>query len=69
VQVAAGYAHTLGLKSDGTVVCTGVVDVSGWTGIVQVAAGGGFTVGLKANGTVVTTNSTIGGDVSGWNLY
>jgi alpha-tubulin suppressor-like RCC1 family protein len=38
VAVAAGCAHTLGLKSDGTVVAMGdneygQCDVSGWRGI------------------------------------
>ena len=58
VQVAAGYTHTVGLKSDGTVVAVGrMVKVSSmsssWTDIVQVAAGNGHTVGLRSDGTVV----------------
>ena len=43
-QVAAGNVHTVGLKSDGTVVAVerndyGQCNVSSWAGIVQVAAG------------------------------
>jgi NOL1/NOP2/fmu family ribosome biogenesis protein len=57
-MVAAGGFHTLGLKSDGTVVAVGYneygqCDVGEWTDIVQVAAGGYHTVGLKSDGTAV----------------
>jgi alpha-tubulin suppressor-like RCC1 family protein len=72
-MVAAGWYHTVGLKSDGTVVAVGVnydgqCDVGGWTGIVQVAAGSYFTVGLKSNGTVVAVGSNDYGqcNVGGW---
>ena len=57
--VSAGCYHTVGLKTDGTVVGVGYnnygeLNVDSWTDIVQVSAGGGVhTVGLKANGTVV----------------
>jgi alpha-tubulin suppressor-like RCC1 family protein len=87
VQVSAGGAgvmthpglpdkfteHTVGLKSDGTVVAVGYddsgqCDVSGWTGIVQVFAGGLHTVGLKSDGTVVAVGYDYYGqcDVGGW---
>ena len=51
-------SHTVGLKSDGTVVATGdnyvgECDVSGWYDIVAVSAGDCHTVGLKSDGTVV----------------
>jgi alpha-tubulin suppressor-like RCC1 family protein len=57
-SVAAGSVHTVGLKSDGTVVAVGDNDegqlnVGSWTDIVQVAAGGYHTVGVKSDGTVV----------------
>ena len=57
-MVAAGGGHTVGLKSDGTVVAAGYdlygqCNVGDWTGIVQVAAGLGHTVGLKSDGSVV----------------
>jgi alpha-tubulin suppressor-like RCC1 family protein len=61
-QVAAGYAHTVGLKSDMTVVAVGNNDdgqceVASWTGITQVAAGGYHTVGLKTDKTAVAVGS------------
>ena len=65
-SIAAGLHHTVGVKSDSTVVATkftgdnyvGQCDVSEWTGIVAVAAGYNHTVGLKADGTVVATKYT-----------
>ena len=68
VCISAGGSHTVGLKTDGTVVAVGSNDkgqcnVSGWRGIVAVAAGSSHTVGLKADGTVVSTE---GDTVSGW---
>jgi uncharacterized repeat protein (TIGR02543 family) len=58
VQVAAGYGHTVGRKSDGTVVAVGgnedgQCNVDDWMDIVQVAAGFFHTVALKSEGTVV----------------
>jgi len=58
VQVAAGREHTVGLKSDGTVVAVGnnwagQLNVASWTDIVHVAAGSVFSLGLKSNGTLV----------------
>ncbi len=57
-QVAAGWYHTVGLTTDGTVLAAGEnavgqCDVGSWTNITQVAAGGFHTVGLKSDGTVV----------------
>jgi hypothetical protein len=61
--VATGWAHTVGVKSDGSVIAVGdndwgQCDVSDWTAINQVAAGYYHTVGLESDGTVVAT---------GWN--
>ncbi len=71
--ISAGAYHTVGLKSDGTVVAVGdndysQCDVSGWTDIVAVSAAGRHTVGLKADGTVVAVGYNYDGrrDVSGW---
>jgi alpha-tubulin suppressor-like RCC1 family protein len=57
-MIAGGCWHTLGLKSDGTVVAAGYnscgqCDVGNWTDIIQVDGGGEHTVGLKSDGTVV----------------
>jgi alpha-tubulin suppressor-like RCC1 family protein len=72
-QIAAGTWHTVGLKSDGTVVAVGdnhfgECDVGNWTDITQVAAGGKHTVGLKTNGTVVAVGRNNGGccEVGNW---
>ena len=56
--ISAGDTHTVGLKSDGTVVAvgsnySGKCDVSKWTDIVSVVASGSHTVGLRSDGTVV----------------
>ena len=76
--LAAGDAHTVGLRADGTVVATeytgedyyydGQCAVDGWTDIVAIAAGYSHTVGLRADGTVVETGSNDDGqcDVDGW---
>ena len=71
--VSAGWLHTVGLRSDGTVVATGdnkygQCDVSGWSDIVAVAAGTSHTVGLHRDGTVVAVGYNWNGrcDVSGW---
>jgi len=74
IQVAAGWAHTVGLKSDGTVVAVGdngqgqCSGVSSWTGMTQVAAGAYHTVGLKSDGTVVAVGNNSYGqcNVSSW---
>ena len=71
--VSAGGYHTVGLKSDGTVVAVGHngygrCDVEGWTDIVAVSAGDSHTVGLKLDGTVVAVGMNSEGqcDVEGW---
>jgi len=72
-MVAAGGDHTVGLKSDGTVVAVGSnfggqCNVSSWTGITQVSARGPQTVGLKSDGTVVALGYNQWGEcnVSSW---
>jgi alpha-tubulin suppressor-like RCC1 family protein len=80
VQVAAGVVHTVGLRSDSTVIAVGYNDygqctVSGWTDIKQVPAGEyyhtivagfGHTVGLKTDGTVVAAGPEV--ELAKWNL-
>ena len=58
--LAAGGYHTVGIRSDGTVIVSdlpsydsnGQDDIDSWTDIVAVAAGGYHTVGLRDDGTV-----------------
>ena len=71
--LSAGNNHTIGLKTDGTVVATGdngygQCDVSAWTDIISVSAGYNHTVGLRTDGTVLATgdNQYNQCDVSGW---
>jgi len=80
--VALGWAHTVGLKKDGTVVAVGAdkhgeCNVSSWSNIVQVAADdywsqgirvSSHTIGLKSDGTVVAVGANTHGqlDVGGW---
>jgi len=72
-MTSAGYAHTVGLKANGTVVAAGdngdgQCNVGGWTDITQIAAGDYYTVGLKYDGTVTTVGDNDYGqcDVGGW---
>lgn len=71
--ITAGRRHTVGLKSDGTVVAVGdnkygQCNVSDWRDIVAIAAGCAHTVGLKSDGTVAAVGDNEYGqcDVSGW---
>ncbi|MCI7726790.1 MAG: protein kinase [Clostridiales bacterium] len=62
-SLVVGAGHTVGLRSDGTVVAAGSneygqCDVSSWTDIVAVDAGYMHTVGLRSDGTVVATEIT-----------
>jgi len=74
-MVTAGWGHTVGLKSDGTVVAVGYDDygqcnVDNWTDIVQVATSESsrHTVGLKSDGSVVAVGSNNEGqcNVGNW---
>ena len=61
--IAAGQAHALALKQDGTVVSWGSNDVgermvpSGLSGVVAIDAGGTRSMALKSDGTVVCWGS------------
>ncbi len=71
--ICAGSYHTVGIKSNGTVVATGNNEygqckVWGWKDIVAVSAGGYHTVGLKSDGTVVAVGRNVEGqcNISEW---
>lgn len=73
LTIAAGRRHTVGLKSDGTVVAVGdnkygQCNVSNWCDIVAIAVGSSHTIGLKSDGTVVAVGDNEYGqcDVGGW---
>ena len=60
VAISAGQYHTVGLKTDGTVVAVGEnsygqCDVDSWKNIVSICTGEDHTVGLRSDGTVVAT--------------
>ena len=70
--ISAGY-HTVGLKTDGTVVAVGnneygQCNVSRWYDIVAFSSNGRHTVGLKVDGTVVAVGNNEYGqcNVSSW---
>lgn len=57
-MVAAGYIHSLGLRTDGTVLSAGhdyygQRKVSEWENVVYIAAGKSVSVGVKADGTLL----------------
>jgi cupin superfamily acireductone dioxygenase involved in methionine salvage len=71
IEVTAGVAHTVGLKSDGTVVAVGEnaygqCDVGNWTDIIEVTGGSYHTVGLKSDRTVVAVGLET--ELAKWNL-
>ena len=70
VAVSGGAAHSLGLKSDGTVVAVGNMKddnrcaVDAWMDIKQISAGLFHSVGLKSDGTVLTAGDDYHGQSS-----
>jgi alpha-tubulin suppressor-like RCC1 family protein len=61
-MVAAGYSHTVGLKSNGRVVAVGssgsdALKVANWKDIMQVACGMDQTLGLRSDGSVMAVGS------------
>lgn len=74
--ISVGLKHSVGLKSDGTVVAfgenyCGQCEVWEWRDIIAISAGYGYTLGLKSDGTVVATGDNQYGqcNVSGWKLF
>lgn len=72
VEVSAA-SHTVGLKSDGTVVAVGVdrygqCNVDGWMDIISISAGDNSTLGLHSDGTVEAVGDDHLGqcDVADW---
>jgi len=68
--IVAGVNHTVGLKSDGTVVAVGSnlyhqCEVDDWADIVEITAGDYYTVGLKSDGTVVVAGDKNDNNFSG----
>ena len=62
MAVSAGTNHTVGLRSDGTVVATGYnyygqCAVGGWTDVVAISAGTLHTLGLRSDGSLAATGS------------
>jgi hypothetical protein len=70
VAIAAGDAHTVALKSDGTVMTWGddgygqVTVPAGLSGVNAIAAGETYTMALKNNGAVVSWGSTYNGPMT-----
>jgi len=71
--ISVGGYHTVGLKTDGTVIAVGKnddgqCDTSSWRNIVAIAAESYHTVGLKADDTVVVVGKNGDGqcDTSSW---
>lgn len=60
--IAGGSRHTVGLKSNGTVLYVGDREgykdnVDSWNNIIALAVGTHHTVGLKSDGTVIATDA------------
>lgn len=82
IAIAAGGTHTLGLKSDGTVIAAGYrgsaisgagtnldigqCNTQNWTDIISIAAYWGLSVALKKDGTVITTSSLRSEHTQNW---
>ena len=64
--IAAGYSHSLALKSDGTVVGWGSLTTipAGLSGVTAIAAGIGHSLALKSDGTVVGWGDNSSGQIT-----
>ena len=63
--IAAGNAHSVARKSDGTVVAwgrnvDGQTATTGWSAVSAIAAGGDFTLGLSGGGVLAVGNNANG---------
>ena len=74
--MAVSPFHTVGLKTDGTVVASGDIqygqcDVTGWAEICFVAAGERHTAAVQKDGTVLAVGDNESGQcqVDGWKLW
>jgi hypothetical protein len=69
-QVAAGFSHSVALRTNGTVIAwgnnsTGQTNVpSNATNIIQIAAGAYHSLALRANGTVIAWGNNSSGQTS-----
>lgn len=71
--ISLGYHHSIGLKSDGTTIATGLneygqCDVENWGNIVSISSGKNHSLGLKSDGTVVAVGNNYYNqcDVESW---
>jgi len=72
--IAADFEHSIGVRSDGTVVTAGKLETEGaprkkrylqnWSGVVSVAAGREFSIGLKSDGSVIARGIDYHGECS-----
>ena len=73
VAISVGKDHIVGLKSDGSVLCTwpnvnGQCNTEDWSDVAEIAAGDGCTGAIKKDGTLLFTGKGINnsGEVSEW---
>jgi hypothetical protein len=73
--ISAGGKHTVGLKTDGTVVAVGQNDanqcnIKGWRDVIAISASTPYTVGLKSDRVIVVGLNISGGwlgcDITPW---
>ena len=77
-KLAAGFDHVVGLRVDGTCVCSKLragnsygswdVDLSSWNDIQDIACGIDFIIGLKSDGTVLHAGGTSNTSVRDQNM-
>lgn len=70
-RLGADPDHIVGLKSDGTVVATGLnshhqCDVSTWKDVIAISTGDTYTLGLKKDGRVLLAGAEMYGGLFDW---